>query len=228
MYTNVNLAAPVGALAFLGTGLLLFVVALALIYSVVRKKFRLGKFVLVTIVLVAGLYLVILLIFSFASNEKVLARGEEKHFCEIDCHLAYSITDVRETKTLGDAPNQLTASEVFRVVTIKTRFDENTISAHRGDGLLYPNSRVVTVNDENGNQYLPSAEAQRVLEESQAAGTPMTIPLRPGESYWTTLVFDLPAAVRNPTLLIREGELRTHFVIGHENSPLHKKTRFQI
>jgi len=77
MYTNVNLAAPVGALAFLGTGLLLFVVALALIYSVVRKKFRLGKFVLVTIVLVAGLYLVILLIFSFASNEKVLARAKK-------------------------------------------------------------------------------------------------------------------------------------------------------
>ena len=227
MYTNVNLAAPLGALAFLGTGLLLLVVGLALAYAVVRKKFRLGKFALVTIVLVAGLYLALLLIFSLASSEKVIARGEEKHFCEIDCHLAYSITEVRETKTLSDAPNQLTAAGVFRVVTIKTRFDENTISAHRGNGLLYPNSRVVTVNDENANQYLPSAEAQRVLEKSQA-GTPMTIPLRPGETYSTTLVFDLPADVKNSTLLIREGELVTHLVIGHENSPLHKKTRFQI
>jgi hypothetical protein len=56
----------------------------------------------------------------------------------------------------------------------------------------------------------------------------MTIPLRPGESYSTTLVFDLPTEIKNPTLLIREGELVTHLVIGHENSPLHKKTRFQI
>lgn len=228
MYTNVNLAAPVGALAFLGTGFLLFVVGLALTYSVVRKKFRLTRFALLTIVLVASLYLAILLIFSFASSEKVIARGEEKHFCEIDCHLAYSVTDVRETQTLGDAPNQLPAAGVFRVVTIKTRFDETTISPARGNGLLYPNSRVVTVSDEKGNQYSPSAEAQGVLEESQAAGTPMTIPLRPGESYSTTLVFDLPADIKSPTLLIREGELVTHFVIGHENSPLHKKTRFQI
>jgi hypothetical protein len=56
----------------------------------------------------------------------------------------------------------------------------------------------------------------------------MTIPLRPGESYSTTLVFDLPADISNPTLLIREGEFVTHLVIGHENSFLHKKTWFQI
>jgi hypothetical protein len=228
MYTNVNLAAPVGALAFLGTGFLLLVVGLALIYSVVRKKFWLTKLALLTIALVAGLYLVVLLIFSFASSEKLLARGEEKHFCEIDCHLAYSVTDVRETKTLGDTPNQLTAAGVFHVVTITTRFDENTISPHRGNGLLYPNSRVVTISDQNGNQYSPSVDVQGVLEKSQAAGTPMTIPLRPSESYSTTLVFDLPADIKNATLLIREGELVTHFVIGHENSFLHKKTRFQI
>ena len=228
MYTNVNLAAPVGALTFLGTAFLLFMVGLALIYSLVRKKFWLTKLSLLTIALVAGLYLVILLIFSFASSEKVIARGEEKHFCEIDCHLAYSVTDVRETKTLGDAPNQLAAAGVFHVVTIKTRFDEKTINPQRGNGLLYPNSRVVTVSDQNGNQYIPSAEGQVVLEKSQAAGTPMTIPLRPSESYSTTLVFDLPAAIKDPTLLIREGELVTHLVIGHENSPLHKKTRFQI
>jgi len=135
---------------------------------------------------------------------------------------------VLATKTLGDPPNQLTAAGTFRVVTIKTRFDENTISQNRGDGLLYPNSRVVTVSDANGNEYFPSAEAHRVLEASHAAGTAMTIPLRPGETYSTTLVFDLPADVNDPTLWIREGETITHLIIGHENSPLHKKTRFQI
>ena len=229
MYTNVNLAAPVGVLLFLGTGFLLFVLGFALIYSFVKKKTGLTKLVpLKYWLLVAGLYLVVLLIFSFASSEKVLARGEEKHFCEIDCHLAYSVTDVHETKTLGEAPNQMTAAGMFRVVTIKTRFDETTTSRNRGDGLLYPNSRVVTVADESGKQYFPDVEAHGLLEKSQAAGTAMTIPLRPGESYSTTFVFDLPADIKNPTLLIREGEWVTHLVIGHENSPLHKKTRFQI
>jgi len=228
MYTNVNLAAPIGALAFLGIGFLFLVLVFALIYSVLKRKSSLRKLSLITLASITGLYLVVLLVFSFASNDQVLAQGQEKHFCELDCHLAYSVTSVQATKTLGDPPNQLTAAGTFRVVTIKTRFDENTISRNRGDGLLYPNSRVVTVSDANGNEYFPSAEAHLVLEASHAAGTAMTIPLRPGETYSTTLVFDLPADVNNPTLWIREGETITHLIIGHENSPLHKKTRFQI
>jgi hypothetical protein len=228
MYTNVNLAAPIGAFALLGTGFLLFTAGLTLGYSIVMKKSRLTKVSLLTLVLIAGVYLAAVLIYSFASSEKVLARGEEKHFCEIDCHLAYSVTDVHETKVLGEGPDQLTATGMFRVVTVRTRFDETTIGRNRGDRLLYSNSRVVSISDENGTQYFPSAMAQSVLEKSQTAGTAMTIPLRPGESYSTTLVFDLPADTRNPTLLIHEGEILTHFVIGHENSFLHKKTRFQI
>src|SRR6266850_3282367 len=228
MFTNVNFTAPLGALALLGTGFLLLTAGLTLGYSLLMKRSRLTKLALLTIALVAGVYLAVLLIYSFASSEKVLARGQEKRFCEIDCHLAYSVTDVHETKVFGEIPNQLTAAGMFRVVTVKTRFDETTISRNRGDRLLYPNSRVVTVTDESGNQYFPAAAAQRVLEKSQAAGTAMTIPLRPGESYSTTFAFDLPADIKNPTLLIREGEWLTHAVIGHENSPLHKKTRFQI
>ncbi len=114
----------------------------------------------------------------------------------------------------------------WRAATKNT--DENTIGAHRGDGLLYPNSRVVTVSDEQGNEYFPSTAAQAVLDKSHAAGTAMSIPLRPGETYSTVLVFDLPTDSKSPTLFIREGELVTHFVIGHENSPFHKKTKFRI
>jgi hypothetical protein len=228
MYTNVNLAAPIGALAFLGTGFLFLVLVFALVFSLLKKKSGLRKLSLFSLTILAGLYLVALLMFSFTSSDQVLAQGQEKHFCELDCHLAYSVTDVQSTKSLGDLPNQLTATGIFRVVTIKTRFDENTIGRNRGDGLLYPNSRVVTVSDASGNEYFPSAEAQRVLEASHAAGTAMTVPLRPSESYSTTVVFDLPAGVKNPTLWIREGESITHLIIGHENSPLHKKTSFQI
>ena len=146
MYTNVNLAAPVGVLLLLGAGFVLLVALVGLIYSVLTKKFGLTKLALISIAFVAGLYLVCLLIFSFASSEKVLARGEEKHFCEIDCHLAYSVTAVRDTPILRAPPDQVIPVGTFRVVTIKTRFDENTIGRNRGDGLLYPNSRVVTIN----------------------------------------------------------------------------------
>ncbi|HEV7746035.1 MAG TPA: hypothetical protein VGO56_13630 [Pyrinomonadaceae bacterium] len=228
MYTNVNLAASIGALALLGTGFLLLVAGVTFVFSIAKKKTALTKIVLTIVGLVAGFYLATLLIFSFASREKLLALGEEKHFCELDCHLAYSITDSRETKNLGAANNQVIAAGMFRVITIKTRFDEATIGRARGDGLLYPNSRVVSISDADGKQYFPSPEAQSVLARSQSAGTPMTIPLRPSESYSTTLAFDLPSDIKSPTLLIREGETLTRFVIGHENSFLHEKTRFQI
>ncbi len=234
MFTNVNLSAPVGALAFLGTAFTIFLIALLIGYSMLRRKFVLARVGLLAIFAIAIVYLFLLFTFSFRSSEKILVRGQEKYFCEIDCHLAYSIADVRATKTLddafnpGDAFNRVTAAGTFRLVTIKTRFDENTISSTRGNQPLTPNSRVVLVIDQNGNQYFPSAEGQRVLQRSQAAGTPITTQLRPGENYTTTFVFDLPADIKDPALLIHEGATLTRFLIGHENSPLHKKTRFQI
>jgi hypothetical protein len=228
MYTNVNLAAPIGALLFLGTAFLIVCLLLLLVFSLITKRFRLTKFGALAIALVGALYLSLLLFFSWKSDEKVLARGEEKHFCEIDCHLAYSILDAQATKTLGTAPNQLTATGLFRVLKIRTRFDEKTISPTRGDSLLYPNSRALVVIDAKGTEYFPSAEGERFLRNLNDAGMPFTTPLRPGETYQTTVVFDLPADIQTPTLLVHEGESETRFVIGHENSFLHKKTRFQI
>lgn len=228
MYTNVNLAAPVGVLAFVGTGLLILVAVLVLVGSLIARKLRFARVVLSGMLIVAGLYVGAMLAFSLAGHEKVLARGEEKHFCEIDCHLAYSIANVRQTKTLGDAPNQSNAQGVYTIVTINTRFDETTIASWRGNGLLYPNSRALTLVDERGNKHAPSDTARRALDASQTGGTPLTAPLRPGESYTTEIVFDLPADLKSATLLINEGEFVTHFIIGHENSPLHKKTVFQI
>lgn len=228
MNTNVNFAASLGVMALLGVGFVMGVALLFLIYSLVVQKFGRARFAAVSMLVVGALYVGAILVFAFASSDKVLARGAEKHFCEIDCHLAYSIADVKQTRTLGDAPNQATANGSFTVVTIKTRFDETTIGAGRGEGLLYPNSRVLTVIDDHGRQYSTAAVGERVLELSGAAGKPLATPLRPGESYFTTVVFDLPVDARNPRLLINEGEWITYVVIGHENSLLHKKTRFQL
>jgi hypothetical protein len=218
MNTNVNLLAPIGVMALLGTGFLFFVAALVLIQSLIVRKRGRAKFVVLVMLLIAGVYLAAILIFSLVSHEKVLALGEEKHFREIDCHLAYSIVNTREAKSLGAPPNQPTAQGAFTVITIKTRFDETTIAPWRGNGLLYPNSRALTLIDDQGNRYGPSSQF----------GTPLTTPLRPGESYTTGVAFDLPANAQPTALLINEGDWITHLVIGHENSPLHKKTSFQI
>jgi len=52
--------------------------------------------------------------------------------------------------------------------------------------------------------------------------------LRPGESYTTDFVFDVPKDARGLRLLITEDDPETRFVIGHENSLLHKKICFGL
>ena len=213
MNTNVNLEAPIAALTLLGTGFLVLVAVIVLAQSLIVRKVRRAKVLLTVTSAIAGVYLAAILVFSFVSHQRVLARGEEKHFCELDCHLAYSVVAVKEANPVAD---QTGAREL--VITIKTRFDETTIAPWRGNGLLYPNSRMLTLFDDRGNKYASISQT----------GTPLTTPLRPGESYTTDIAFRLPAAVKPARLLINEGDWITHLVIGHENSPLHKKTEFQL
>lgn len=228
MNTNVNFPAPLGVLGFLGACFVLVVLGLVAMHALVVRRYGRARVSLVLLACVTATYFGVVLLFSFASGEKVLARGEEKHFCEIDCHLAYSVAGVRRAKTLGEGATQATASGEFLVVTLKTRFDETTISARRGDGELYPNPRSVTVYDADGHVYAPSEMGWRALGSTGSGGVPIETPLRPGESYTTELVFDLPADARAERLLVNESDLPTRFIIGHENSPLHKKTEFKL
>src|ERR1700687_6037576 len=109
MYTNVNLAAPIGVLLFPGTGLLIFGLVLLLIFSLITKRFSLTKFSVWGVVVVVALYVSLLLIFFWASSEQLWAGGKKNHFCKINCHLPYTILDSKATKTLGTVTNKLTA-----------------------------------------------------------------------------------------------------------------------
>jgi hypothetical protein len=228
MHTNVNLEAALGILGFLGSCVVLLIIGLVAAHALFTRRGARLRMALVAAIGWVMIYMGVMLVFSFASRENRLARGEEKHFCEIDCHLAYAVTDVQRTKTIGAPGNQATARGVFYVVTVRTRFDEQTINPERGQAPLTPNSRVLTLSDELGRSYSLSPEATKALELSQSTGTPIGTPLRPGESYTTAFAFDLPENINNPALLINEGELVTRFVIGHENSPLHKKVLFRL
>ena len=228
MNTNVNLSAALGALGFLGACFVFAVLGLLALHALLVRRYARMRVSLVGLALAGAVYAGLVLAFSLVSAGRVLARGEEKHFCEIDCHLAYSVVDVRRAKSLGSGASQVSARGEFLVVTLKTRFDETTVSANRGDGELYPNPRGVTVYDADGRSYAPSEEARNALASAGASGTPIETPLRPGESYTTELVFDLPSDARDPRLLVNESDLPTRFIIGHENSPLHKKTEFKL
>jgi hypothetical protein len=220
--------APFVVLAFLGACFVLVVTLIVSLASLLWRKWKVSKLAALAACAVAVGYLALLLGASVTSQEQVLTSSGKKYFCQIDCHIAYSIEGVTTAKTLG-APLQLaTASGRFYVIRVKTWFDENTISPRRGNGPLQPNPRRVGIVDNQGREYEASPQGLRVLQHNEPDWTPLTQPLRPGESYITTLVFDLPDAVRNPRLFITDAVAVTHLLIGHENSLLHKRIYFRL
>ena len=93
--------APLVVLMFLGTCFAVVVISLGVVYGLVRGKYTFVKYGLVLTAVGAGLYAALLLVVSLLSHERVLAPGEQKYFCEVDCHVAYSVVGIATTKTLG-------------------------------------------------------------------------------------------------------------------------------
>jgi hypothetical protein len=215
--------APVVVLLFLGTLLLIGISALVLFYGAVRHSAFFAKLGAGAAVTIAAGYFLLLSGVSFASSEETLAPGGWKYFCEIDCHLAYSLAGAQTAVSLGPEMQQISANGKFVIVRVKTWFDERTISAHRGNGPLTPNHRKVLLVDDTGRGYAPSPEGETAFSRMAETSAPLTQPLRPGESYITDFVFDVPKDARGLRLLITEDDPETRFVIGHENSLLHKK-----
>jgi hypothetical protein len=220
--------APFVVLAFLMTGFVGLVGTVLLMGTLLLRRWEWARKIMVGLIALTCLYGVTVLAASLASSEKVLRTGEKKYFCEVDCHLAYSVTSVQTAKTLGSGEKQATAEGMFYVVTLRTYFDEETTSANRGNGLLHPNLRMLRVLDDGGQEYAPSLEGIKALDVPAAKMVPLDQSLRPGDTYETTFVFDLPGDAKNLRLWLTDPELVNWLLIGHENSFFHKKVYFAL
>jgi hypothetical protein len=234
-----QLTAIFGILAFLGTFAAVALSAAAIVALRIAGEDRVArwaanastwvfggrglaqKIALVVMILLVG-YASVLLGASAASREQTLGGDQEKYFCEIDCHLAYSVVGMERVKMPISDATEKTADGILYTVSVRTRFDENTISARRGDSPLTPSPRAVAIVDDQGRIY-PTSEG------SQQAS--LTQPLRPGESYITKLVFKLPSDARSLRLLITsptEPGWLGRVIIGDEDSVFHKKIYFRL
>ena len=220
--------APIVVLMFLATIFLIGISFLVLFYGAVRRSSFFAKLGAGAALAFAAGYFLLLSGVSIASSEEILPPGGWKYFCEIDCHIAYSLAGAQTAAALGPEMQQITAHGKFVIVRIKTLFDEHSISAHRGNGPLTPNRRMVVLVDDTGRSFEPSAEGQAALAGLGGTSTSLTQALRPGESYLTVFVFDVPKDSQGLRLLITENDPETRLVIGHENSLLHKKIYFGI
>lgn len=207
-------------LLFLGTSLTIMAgLATVLFGATLRAKLATRMGGLLAIACVCG-YGVILLGTGVFSSSKTLPEGQWKYFCEPDCHIAYSVVSVRTAAMLGAETSQSQANGEFVVVRLKSWFDENSISKHRGDGPLTPVQRLVSLEDSNGRRYFPTQTKTSALQDDS---TPLVQPLRPGESYLTSFVFDVARDAKDLKLLITDDDPISVVTIDHENSPFHGK-----
>jgi hypothetical protein len=100
------------------------------------------------------------------------------------------------------------------VVTLRTRFDETTISPRRGNSPLTPDSLAAALVDAAGRRFV--AEPSGV--------TALRAPLRPGESYATDLAFRVPPDAEGLRLSLVGADEVTCLLVGHERAPLARET----
>ena len=199
---------PLTVLLFVGA--VLAGVTLTILYAFARvtKREPFARITLRVLLGGVGLYLLLFLGASVSSHSRVLAVGAEKHICEIDCHLAYAVAATKS--------EPLPTGQVRHTVTVRVRFDEETISSRRPrDATLTPNSRYVALVDDAGRQYPGSTDGLKRK-------------LIPGESYTTDIVFDVPAEATGLRLVLRNNDPESAFIIGHENSLFHGKTTLRL
>lgn len=213
--------APLAMLAAVGAaGLTCLSIALAGIQAL-RGRWAPARRIALAALLVPIAYGGVLLGLGVASRDRTVPPGRQKYFCEVDCHIAYSVVGVDSPRTLaGTAPRQ----GRFVLVTLRVHFDRATIGPHRPDTPLAQSPRSLSLVDAGGRSYAPSAAAQAALIAAHGEQKPLTLSLRPGESYLSAVAFDVPASATGLRLLVVEADWPPRLLWGHETAPLHAKT----
>jgi hypothetical protein len=208
-------------LAFAG-GLILGLAAM--VYAARQPDQRLSRLLMPALAAWVGLYVATVLIVSLTSREVILSRGKPKRFCGfyLDCHLSVAVFNASTTPTLGGAGGQKSERGVFYLLTVRVSNDARRATLT----LKRPGVWMV---DDQGRRFEPVS--------SPAAGDGprgLSQPLLAGTGYPTVLVFDVPRDISRPRLLVTEMDgvwpdrLFEWFLIGDEDSLLHKKTTLAV
>jgi hypothetical protein len=112
----------------------------------------------------------------------------------------------------------------FYVIAVRSHFNKRTIGPRRGDRPLHPDPPTLTVIDGSRHSYPVSSAGQQAGEAAHGQSHSLGEPLRPGERFETTWVFDVPAEAKNLRMFAGWYEFPSYLMIGDEASRRHKKT----
>jgi hypothetical protein len=173
--------------------------------------------------LLAGGYLLSLLIVSFHSQPRLIPAGETARFCGLylDCHRMVTVESVRYADTVAGRR----AEGRFALVTVRLTSDAAGVTLRSG--------RLGATLRGTGGQIHP--RARRAERDLAAGGIPAglpNIPLPAGVVTRSTIVFDVPVDAGALQLRIRDTHpfamLSELFLIGDEDSFLHARTWFVL
>lgn len=173
--------------------------------------------------LVVGVYGGSLLAVSLSSRERVLPRGADLRFCGFyfDCHMAVAVDSVERSPAVGAAR----ASGQFYVVSLRV----SSSAIRKTLRLMHPDYQVL---DAAGRRYPRSAAGEAALTALTGQKAALVQPVQAGGQYHTAVVFDLPADIQNPRLLVRDvggpDLVLEGLLIGDEDSFLHKPTTLAL
>jgi len=213
-----------GILAFFATLLALVSGVVVIVAALVtRRPRRAGKVGLVLLVWL-GVYLLLLLGASFTSRPRTLGLNQERCFDE----MCYSVTAVKIAPTLTDVWSvTFRAQGNYYILTIQLR------NAGRGTAQK-PSNPAVFVIDAQGKSYTHYFDFT-----SRSFHVPTSMPggvyplwsekIQAGAVAVRTVVFDLPADIQQPGLVVSEGiGPLSVILIGDEGSLFHAKTEFLL
>jgi len=218
-----HLPAPLAGAALLGAAGLGLLLLAASAFCALRGRGRLARRWFAGALAVGVLYAVALVGMALLSADATLPPGGEKYFCELDCHLAYSVDAVERLGAAVGIPGTVWT------VTVRARFDERTTAPWRPrDVPVWPNPRRAWVEDDAGERHESSAPAERALPLAGEDFAALDRPLVPGESYRSRLAFVLPPGRRPVRFLLGDGEWFQRIVIDNEASPWHGRVWFEL
>jgi hypothetical protein len=209
---------------------LLFVAGLLLsllivLVSLLFKRWGLARTFLVIAGAFVALYALLLVGVSLASPQVTLLPGQELCFDD----LCYTVARITSVPAISGPDGSVRAEGVFFQVAVQVR------NSGRGSTSL-GTPVCLHAAGESGIQVPFSLPGQRAYDlthqqappsAAAAAVSPWVRRLAPGEISSKTFVFDLPAA-QPYWLVVNECAWIGSFIIGDENSFLHKPTRFKL
>jgi hypothetical protein len=158
-------------------------------------------------------YAAILVGVSLDSQSRELALGTDKCF-----------DDWCATVTGARSLPKLSARDDMKLVAITLR-----VSNRARRAAFRPSQPRVALVLSDGGVFTPSPTAQGEFEMQAGPQEDLAKRLLAGDGFQTTLVFEVPAATQEASVVVLEGPAAvTRFLVGDESSFFHKKMLYRI